>query len=49
MRYLLDTCVISDFIKGDPGTQARLLLCYDAFDGLSWKPTLTKVTTELHD
>ena len=24
MRYLLDTCVISDFIKGEPGTQARL-------------------------
>jgi tRNA(fMet)-specific endonuclease VapC len=24
MRYLLDTCVISDFIKGEPGTQARI-------------------------
>ncbi len=24
MRYLLDTCVISDFIKGEPGTQNRL-------------------------
>ncbi len=24
MRYLLDTCVISDFIKGEPGTQTRL-------------------------
>jgi tRNA(fMet)-specific endonuclease VapC len=24
MRYLLDTCVISDFIKGEAGTQARL-------------------------
>ena len=24
MRYLLDTCVISDFIKGEPGTQVRL-------------------------
>ncbi|MEQ8997224.1 MAG: type II toxin-antitoxin system VapC family toxin [Coleofasciculus sp. B1-GNL1-01] len=24
MRYLLDTCVISDFIKGEPATQARL-------------------------
>lgn len=24
MRYLLDTCVISDFIKAEPGTQARL-------------------------
>jgi tRNA(fMet)-specific endonuclease VapC len=24
MRYLLDTCVISDFIKGEPSTQARL-------------------------
>ncbi|MCY7285872.1 MAG: type II toxin-antitoxin system VapC family toxin [Cyanobacteria bacterium CAN_BIN43] len=24
MRYLLDTCVISDFIKGDRSTQARL-------------------------
>jgi tRNA(fMet)-specific endonuclease VapC len=24
MRYLLDTCVISDFIKGEPGTQIRL-------------------------
>ncbi|MEM6432715.1 MAG: type II toxin-antitoxin system VapC family toxin [Cyanobacteria bacterium P01_D01_bin.115] len=24
MRYLLDTCVISDFIKGEPGTIARL-------------------------
>jgi tRNA(fMet)-specific endonuclease VapC len=24
MRYLLDTCVISDFIKGEPGTQFRL-------------------------
>jgi tRNA(fMet)-specific endonuclease VapC len=24
MRYLLDTCVISDFIKGELGTQARL-------------------------
>jgi tRNA(fMet)-specific endonuclease VapC len=24
MRYLLDTCVISDFIKGEPGTLARI-------------------------
>jgi tRNA(fMet)-specific endonuclease VapC len=24
MRYLLDTCVISDFIKAEPGTQIRL-------------------------
>jgi tRNA(fMet)-specific endonuclease VapC len=24
MRYLLDTCVISDFIKGEIGTKARL-------------------------
>jgi len=24
MRYLLDTCVISDFIKGEAGTTARL-------------------------
>jgi len=24
MRYLLDTCVISDFIKGETGTQTRL-------------------------
>ena len=24
MRYLLDTCVISDFVKGEPGTQTRL-------------------------
>jgi tRNA(fMet)-specific endonuclease VapC len=24
MRYLLDTCVVSDFVKGEPGTQARL-------------------------
>ena len=24
MRYLLDTCVISDFIKSEPGTQTRL-------------------------
>jgi tRNA(fMet)-specific endonuclease VapC len=24
MRYLLDTCVVSDFIKGEPGTQARI-------------------------
>ncbi|MBM0743299.1 type II toxin-antitoxin system VapC family toxin [Phormidium sp. CLA17] len=24
MHYLLDTCVISDFIKGEPGTQTRL-------------------------
>jgi tRNA(fMet)-specific endonuclease VapC len=24
MRYLLDTCVISDFIKGEVGTQGRL-------------------------
>lgn len=24
MRYLLDTCVLSDFIKGEPGTQTRL-------------------------
>ena len=24
MRYLLDTCVISDFIKNEPGTQTRL-------------------------
>ncbi|MBW4483400.1 MAG: type II toxin-antitoxin system VapC family toxin [Tildeniella torsiva UHER 1998/13D] len=23
MRYLLDTCVISDFIKGEPGTIVR--------------------------
>jgi tRNA(fMet)-specific endonuclease VapC len=24
MRYLLDTCIISDFIKGEAGTQIRL-------------------------
>lgn len=24
MRYLLDTCVTSDFIKDEPRTQARL-------------------------
>lgn len=24
MRYLLDTCVISDFVKGESGTVARL-------------------------
>ena len=24
MRYLLDTCVISDFIKGEAGTTVRL-------------------------
>ncbi len=24
MRYLLDTCVISDFIKGEPRTQTRV-------------------------
>ncbi len=24
MRYLLDTCVISDFIKGETGTKTRL-------------------------
>lgn len=24
MQYLLDTCVISDFVKGEPGTQIRL-------------------------
>jgi tRNA(fMet)-specific endonuclease VapC len=24
MRYLLDTCVISDFIKGETGTKVRL-------------------------
>ncbi len=24
MRYLLDTCVISDFIKGEAGTKIRL-------------------------
>jgi tRNA(fMet)-specific endonuclease VapC len=24
MRYLLDTCVISDFIKKEPGTQTQL-------------------------
>jgi tRNA(fMet)-specific endonuclease VapC len=24
VRYLLDTCVISDFIKGEPGTQPRI-------------------------
>jgi len=24
IRYLLDTCVISDFIKGEPETTARL-------------------------
>ncbi|XDE63124.1 type II toxin-antitoxin system VapC family toxin [Arthrospira platensis BEA 1257B] len=24
MQYLLDTCVISDFIKGEPGTQGRI-------------------------
>ncbi len=24
MRYLLDTCVISDFIKGEAGTTAKL-------------------------
>jgi tRNA(fMet)-specific endonuclease VapC len=24
MRYLFDTCVISDFVKGEPGTQTRL-------------------------
>ncbi len=25
MKYLLDTCVISDFVKGEPGTVERLL------------------------
>ena len=25
MRYLLDTCVLSDFVKGEPATVARLL------------------------
>jgi tRNA(fMet)-specific endonuclease VapC len=25
VRYLLDTCVISDFVKGEPGTVQRLL------------------------
>ncbi len=24
MRYLLDTCVISDFVKGEPNTSQRL-------------------------
>lgn len=24
MRYLLDTCAISDFVKGEPGTLSRL-------------------------
>jgi len=24
MRYLLDTCVISDFIKGEPNTQTQI-------------------------
>ena len=24
MRYLIDTCVVSDFVKGEPGTQERL-------------------------
>lgn len=24
MRYLLDTCVISDFVKGEPGTLVRI-------------------------
>jgi tRNA(fMet)-specific endonuclease VapC len=24
MQYLLDTCVISDFVKGESGTQARI-------------------------
>lgn len=24
MGYLLDTCVLSDFVKGEPGTQSRL-------------------------
>jgi tRNA(fMet)-specific endonuclease VapC len=24
MRYIFDTCVISDFIKGEPGTQTRI-------------------------
>lgn len=24
MQYLLDTCVISDFIKGEPGTKTRI-------------------------
>jgi tRNA(fMet)-specific endonuclease VapC len=24
MRYLFDTCVISDFVRGEPGTQTRL-------------------------
>jgi tRNA(fMet)-specific endonuclease VapC len=26
MRYLLDTCVVSDFVKGDPNTSKRLKL-----------------------
>ncbi|QDZ40720.1 DUF4351 domain-containing protein [Euhalothece natronophila Z-M001] len=29
MRYLLDTCVISDFIKGETGTQTRLKQRWD--------------------
>ncbi|MBP0027684.1 type II toxin-antitoxin system VapC family toxin [Roseofilum sp. Guam] len=24
MQYLLDTCAISDFIKGEPGTQSKI-------------------------
>jgi tRNA(fMet)-specific endonuclease VapC len=30
MRYLLDTCVISDFIKGEPGTKARIKQAFPA-------------------
>jgi hypothetical protein len=26
MQYLIVTCVISDFIKAEPGTQARIKL-----------------------
>ncbi len=30
MQYLLDTCVVSDFVKGDPNTLQRLkLICPD--------------------
>lgn len=27
MKYLLDTCVVSDFVKGDTNTKTKLLSC----------------------
>ena len=54
MRYLLDTCVISDFIKGEPGTFRRFkqvsptnlavssITEMELRYGLAWNPRVTE-------